>query len=221
MLIHGEMVSLRTPSAYPRAVTVLDDQGMNELIDLGTVWAAVWPALVIALLRVGDVSLNVFRTVLVVQERRLFASLVAATEASVWLTAAGIVFADLSPVRVAGFVTGVALGTAAGIEVARRLRLGMTTVRIYADATRLDHDGMPAELGRRIAAAIHAAGHGATVFRGTGYAGPVDMVLSTVRRRAADEVVEIARSVDVSTFAAIDNSLHPSPLAMQGPIARV
>ncbi len=189
--------------------------------DLAAIWAALWPALVIATLRITDVSLNVFRMVLVVQERRLLAALTAATEASVWLAAAGIVFSDLTPVRIGGFVVGVAVGTAAGIEVARRLRLGMTTVRIYADATRLDDDGMPLELGRRIADAIHRTGHGATVFRGTGFAGPVDMVLSTVRRRDAEAVLAVARSVDPSTFAAVDNNLHPSPMAMSGSIARV
>ncbi len=189
------------------------------LADVTAAWALVWPALTIAMLRIADVSLNVFRTVFVVQERRLLAALVAGAEASVWLAAAGIVFADMTPVRVAGFVVGVAAGTAIGVEVARRLRLGMTTVRIYADATRIDDDGR--EPGTVIAQEIRMAGYGATVFRGSGLAGPVDMVLSTVRRRDADKVLTIARSVDPAAFAAIDNSLHPSPAVLTGPIARV
>lgn len=175
-------------------------------------WSLLWPALVIALLRVGDVSLNVFRTVLVVQERRLAAAIVAGIEASVWVTAAGIVFTNLTPIRIAGFVIGVAAGTATGMEVARRLRLGMTTVRIYADATRLGQDGAPLNIGHVIAREIRTAGFGATVFRGSGLSGPVDMVLATVRRRDADKVLEIARTVDPSTFAAVDNSLHPAPV---------
>ncbi len=193
---------------------------MDQLLtQIGSVWALVWPALVIALLRVCDVSLNVFRTVFVVQERRLLAALVAGTEATVWVTAAGIVFADMTPVRIAGFVVGVASGTAIGVEVARRLRLGMTTVRIYADGTRVDDEGR--QLGHVIADAIRDAGHGATVFRGTGLRGPVDMVLSTVRRRDAEEVLAIARRIDPATFAAVDNHLHPSPSPLSGAVARV
>jgi hypothetical protein len=36
------------------------------------------------------------------------------------------------------------------------------------------------------------------------------MVLSTVRRRHAEEIVALARSVDESAMAAIDNSLNPA-----------
>jgi uncharacterized protein YebE (UPF0316 family) len=203
------------PSLLAREITVFE----SLLAELTTVVAVVWPAITIALLRICDVSLNVFRTVFVVQERRLLAALVAGTEAMIWVSAAGIVFADMTPIRVAGFVVGVAAGTAIGVEVARRLRLGMTTVRIYADATRFDDDGIG--LGEAIADAIRRDGHGATVFRGSGLAGPVDMVLSTVRRRDAEAVLERARSIDPTTFGAIDNSLHPSPSVLSGTVSRV
>jgi len=197
---------------------------MDQLVaDLAShvvaVWSLLWPAITIALLRICDVSLNVFRTVFVVQERRLLAAASAGAEAAMWLTAAGIVFADMTPVRIAGFVVGVASGTAIGVEVARRLRMGMTTVRIYADAHLAGPDGRPP--GHVIADAIRAAGHGSTVFRGSGRDGPVDMVLSTVRRRDADEVLAIARDIEPTAFAAVDNSLHPSPAVLSGTVGRV
>jgi uncharacterized protein YebE (UPF0316 family) len=197
---------------------------VNDLLthlDVPALWTAVWPAIAIALLRIGDVTLNVFRVVFVVQERRLLAGLVAGAEAGMWLAAAGIVFADMTPVRAVGFVIGVASGTAIGVELTRRLRLGMTTVRVYASAAEVDEDGRPFERGAAIARAIHAAGHGATVFRGTGYRGPVDMVLSTVRRRDAEAVLAIARSVDPAAFAAIGESPHPAPAAASLSAGRV
>jgi uncharacterized protein YebE (UPF0316 family) len=178
-------------------------------------WAAVWPALGIALLRIGDVTMNVFRMVFVVQERRLFAALASAGEASMWLSAAGIVFANMSPLRAVGYVAGVAAGTAIGMEVAKRLRLGMATVRIYADATRTDEYDLPLQMGHRIADAIRGAGFAATVFEGHGLRGEVHMVLSTVRRRHAEQVVSIARGVDATAMAAIDNSLDPAAVPAQ------
>jgi uncharacterized protein YebE (UPF0316 family) len=194
---------------------------MELPVDLAAVWAAVWPALTIALLRIGDVSLNVFRTVFVVQERRLLASLTAGAEASMWLSAAGIVFASMTPVRAAGFVVGVATGTAIGVQLTSRMRLGMSTVRVYTDAERVDVDGRPLDLGERIADAIRAAGHGATVFRGRGYRGEVDMVLSTVRRRDADAVLAIARRVDAASFAAVDNAIQPAAVPAASTAGRV
>jgi uncharacterized protein YebE (UPF0316 family) len=189
--------------------------------DLTSVWAAVWPAVAIALLRIGDVSLNVFRTVFVVQERRLLASLTAGAEAGMWLSAAGIVFSSMTPVRAAGFVVGVATGTAIGVQLTSRMRLGMSTVRVYTDAERLGVDGRPLDLGERIAHEIRVAGHGATVFRGRGYRGEVDMVLSTVRRRDAQAVLAIARRVDGSSFAAVDNAIQPASAPAASTAGRV
>jgi uncharacterized protein YebE (UPF0316 family) len=183
--------------------------------DVTVLWAAVWPALGIALLRIGDVTMNVFRMVFVVQERRLLAALASAGEASMWLSAAGIVFANMSPLRAVGYVAGVAAGTAIGMEVAKRLRLGMATVRIYADATRTDEYDLPLQMGHRIADAIRGAGFAATVFEGHGLKGEVHMVLSTVRRRHAEQVVSIARGVDATAMAAIDNSLDPAAVPAQ------
>lgn len=179
--------------------------------DLAATANVVLPALAVMLLRMTDVSLNVFRTVFVVQERRGLAALVAGLEAATWLAAAGIVFAGLTPVRAAGYVAGVAAGTAIGVEVTRRLRLGMATVRVYAKTEGLDENGQPWTSGSDIARAIHAGGFGATVFRGSGREGPVDMVLSTVRRRDADKVVHIARTIQPTAFAAVDNSIDPAP----------
>jgi uncharacterized protein YebE (UPF0316 family) len=183
-------------------------------LDLAVLWAALWPALAVAGLRAGDVSLNVFKTVFVVSERRGLAALFSGLEAALWLSAAGIVLADVTPLRFAGFVIGVASGTSIGVTITRALQLGMVTVRVYADADPVDEVGRPLEpAGPRVARAIHAAGFGATVFRGTGFSGPVDMVLSTVRRRHADRVLEIAQQVEPTVFAAIDNSPHPAPAA--------
>ena len=174
---------------------------------LPRLWTLLWPARVIAGLRATDVSMNVFRVVFVVQGRRGLAALAAGLEAGTWLAAAGIVLADLTVWRAAGFIAGVAIGTAVGVELTARLRLGMKTVRIYVpvhddDEHRLD--------GQDVARVLHLAGYRATVFHGTGYQGPVDLVLSTVAYRDAEQVLDLARSVAPRSFAAIDNSPHPA-----------
>ena len=186
-------------------------------VDLAAILAAVLPAFGVALLRIGDVTMNVFRMVFVVQERRLLAALASAGEASMWLSAAGIVLTNITPLRAIGYVVGVAAGTAIGMEITRRLRLGMCTVRVYVDADAEDEHGIPLELGWRVATAIREAGYAATVFRGHGLHGEVDMVLSTVRRRHADDVVSVARGVDGTVMAAVDNALSPAlPAATTG-----
>lgn len=174
---------------------------LSELVPPGTsLWDALWPALVIALLRIGDVTLNVFKTVFMVSGRRVLASLFHAVEAGVWLSAAGIVFADMTPLRALGFVVGVAAGTYLGMIIIQKLRMGMVTVRVYVDAT------ADLGVGVTLARAIHEAGYGATTFDGEGYHGPVQMILSTVRRRDAERVVDVVRQIDDTVFVAFDNA---------------
>lgn len=186
-------------------------------------WTLVWPALLIALLRTTDVTLNVFKTVAIVQGRRLAAPILQGAESLMWLLAAGIVFAEMTPIRVTGFAVGVMAGTVVGMEIVRKLRLGMVTVRIYAsastrsDRTRADDPGSEdhtASLSRPriVLEALHNAGHRATVFRGEGREGPVEMTLCTVRRREANEVMELARQVAPDAFVSIDNDLHPATM---------
>lgn len=178
---------------------------LSQLVPEGTtLWGAIWPALAIALLRIGDVTLNVFKTVFMVSGRRVLASLFHAIEAGVWLSAAGIVFADMTPLRAFGFIVGVAAGTYLGMIIIQKLRMGMVTVRVYADATR------ELDIGVRLAKAIHDAGYGATTFDGEGYRGPVQMVLSTVRRKDAEMVMDVVRSIDSEVFVAIDNAPQPA-----------
>lgn len=176
-------------------------------IDLSTLWPTLWPALAIAGLRAADVSMNVFRVVFVVQGRRWLAATAAGLEAATWLAAAGIVLSDLTWLRAAGFVFGVAMGTAIGVELAAQLRLGMKTVRVYVH---VEQDADHLLDGHDVARVLHHAGYRATVFRGTGYDGPVDMVLSTVPYRDTDLVLGLARSVAPRSFAAVDNSPHPA-----------
>ncbi len=189
-----------------RAVRTLEDTVLDWLPDPMALWTALWPALAVAGLRAADVSMNVFRVVFVVQGRQALAATAAGTEAGIWLAAAGIVLLDLTWMRAAGFVAGVALGTAIGMELTARLKLGMKTVRIYVHV----EEGAGHLDGHDVARALYHAGHRATVFRGTGYQGPVDMVLSTVRFRDAEAVLRLARAVAPTAFAAVDNSPHPA-----------
>lgn len=170
------------------------------------IWAVLWPAVTVTALRAADVSMNVLRVVFVVQGRRMLAATAAGVEAGIWLAAAGIVLSDLNWSRATGFVAGVAIGTAVGVQLTAMLKLGMKTVRIYVH---VESRESPRD-GHDVAGVLHDAGYRATVFRGTGYQGPVDMVLSTVRYREAERVLALARSVAPTAFAAVDNSPHPA-----------
>jgi hypothetical protein len=47
------------------------------------------------------------------------------------------------------------------------------------------------------------------------------MVLSTVRRRDAEAVLAVARRVDASSFAAVDNTIQPAATPAASTVGRV
>jgi len=181
----------------------IDASGQEVAATMASLWAIVLPAILVALLRIIDVTLNVFRTVFTVNGRKGLAALAHGMEGAVWLAATGIVLSDLSVAKTVGFVAGIMLGTLLGTTIVEHLRLGMVTVRIYADASHLDGSGA------RIADAIRDAGFGATTFTGEGMTGPVKMVLSTVPRRKATAVMAAASAVSPEAVVAVDNEFQP------------
>lgn len=162
--------------------------------------SAVVPLLIVAGLRVIDVMLGVFKTTAIVSGKRPAASAFASTEAIVWATAAGIVFADLTPLRILAFALGVGLGTWIGMIVVHHLRMGMVTVRAF----------LPAPGGHVAAELVRDLGFGATVFDGHGRGGAVQMVLSVVRRREARQVADAIRAWDADTFITVDSEPGPA-----------
>lgn len=177
-----------------------DDTPLRLAADI---WVVIAPALLVAALRITDVTLNVFRTVFTVQGRKALASVFHAAEGGVWLTAAGIVLSDLTLPKTIGYLCGLALGTLLGTSIVERLRMGMATVRIYCDNS---HEP---GAGAAVAAIIRAAGFAATTFEGEGLNGPVTMILSTVPRRRISAVKAAAESVTDGLVIAVDNDLQP------------
>ena len=185
---------------------------VSDVFTLGQLTAllpALLPGLLVALLKAADVLLGVMKMSNVVAGDRRSATLFAAGEAAVWLSAAGIVFAEPTPARSIGFVVGMALGTWGGMLAVHLLRLGMVTVRVFVPL------GEDRELaGHATAASIRAHGYGATLFEGWGHRGRVDVILSVVRRREAQRVCDAARLAEPAAFVAVDNA--PGPGSMIG-----
>jgi uncharacterized protein YebE (UPF0316 family) len=174
-------------------------------IEIAGWFQLLWPALLVALLRIGDVTVNVFKVTCVVNGKRLAAAGFAALEAAIWLSAAGIVLSNLTLVRGLGFVVGVATGTWIGMLIVDRAKVGLVTVRVFVSAA----EGRELA-GHVIAERIRRQGHGATLFEGWGQKGAVHMVLSVVKRRAAAEVVSLVERTDPDAFVAVDNTPGPT-----------
>lgn len=173
------------------------------------------------------------------QGRRVPAAAFATIDAALWLTIAVAIIANPTIGNIVAYAAGVGAGTWVGLWILNgKLKIGIVTVRIYARGTGYDttasstpddptepasdtteSEGPPDSLtmtaephsgtGHPIAAAIRHEGFGATVFDGHGRHGPVQLVMSSVKRKYAGQIVDLAHRLDPDAFIAVDN--HPAP----------
>lgn len=188
------------------AVVALGGVALARVLLPPEFWSALGQLALVGGLRALDVCLSVFKVTFTVSGRRVAAGTAAAAEAAVWVVAAGIVLDGLTPSRIAAYAVGVGAGTVLGMAIVRALRLGTVTVRAFVPVTDCP------SAGEELAAAFRSRGAGATVFRGHGRDGDVDMVLSVVRRREALELSRLAARINSRATIAIDND--PAPGSM-------
>lgn len=161
-------------------------------------WELLWPALVIFVLRVIDVSLGTLRIILTIQGRRTLSSVIGFVEVSVFITAvASVVQGPMDPLRIVAYGGGFAIGTFLGVTIDRKLALGDVVVRIItADFERL----------REV---LTAGGFGVTLVEGKGGRGTlVGIVFSVCHRRRLGEILHHIRTVDQNATVTVQEIRH-------------
>jgi uncharacterized protein YebE (UPF0316 family) len=143
--------------------------------------------ILIFFMRVCDVSLATVRMLFIMRNAKVWAPLIGFFEVLIWLMAAGTAIQHLSsPWHVLGYAGGFAAGNLVGLWLEERLAFGFASVQVFTPAQ-----------GADLAAAIRMYGHGVTEIQGRGRDGPIDLILSVVRRR------------DLPTLKALVNDLAP------------
>jgi uncharacterized protein YebE (UPF0316 family) len=167
-------------------------------------------AALIFLLRCTDISIGTVRMIFAVEGRRLLAVVCAFGEATAFIVGAGIVLADLTdPIRIVGFSSGFAAGTALGITATRSINLGMATIRIVSPHGPIG-----------VADALVEAGFMVNVFDGHGSNGPIRLILMNVRKRQVPRVMEIVKPWVEQCMVTVGDdpvapSLYPGPASLR------
>ena len=156
---------------------------------------ALLPALLIFALRICDVSVGTLRVVLLVNGRRLPATMLAFVESCIWVFAAAVVFADLKehPERMFAYAAGYATGTLVGMTIEQFLAFGQQLVRVI---TRKTQDNMKELLA--------AEGYGVTSFCGEGIGGPVEQLVIAIPRRRRKHLLQLVHQIDPQAFITVE-----------------
>ena len=156
------------------------------------VWLA---ALVIVVLRIGDVSLGTLRTIAVVQGRLKVSVLVGFFEVSIWFVAVASALQGISDnwLLALAYAVGYAAGNAVGICLDRWLALGTVEVSLISR-----------ENGPTIAKALREQGRKVTTFVGEGRDGPNVMLYAICPGRSLEKMMRAVREIDPNVVYTVD-----------------
>jgi uncharacterized protein YebE (UPF0316 family) len=145
-------------------------------------------------LRIVDVSLATTRMLLAMRNARLLVPVIGFFEVLVWIFAVGAAVQHLDSVwHVAGYAGGFATGNVVGLWLEERLALGLASIQIFSR-----HGGV------ELAEGLREEGFGATEFTGQGRDGPVEVVLTVVRRRHIRHVMAHVDRWDPDAFVSVE-----------------
>jgi len=153
-----------------------------------------WLAFFIFLAEMCVVTLGTMRIIFVARGRKFLAPLLGFFEILTWLFAISQVMQHLdSPACYLGFALGFTLGNFLGILIETKLALGMTAVRV------ITKDNPEALIER-----LRQADFGVTSIAGEGATGPVQIVMTIVKRRQLQTVLALIEAHAPQAFYAVD-----------------
>jgi uncharacterized protein YebE (UPF0316 family) len=147
-------------------------------------------------MRIADVTLGTFRTILVVQAKKYYAAFAGFTEVLIWIFAMRYIVEHMdNTYNLIGYAMGFGLGNILGITLEEKIALGYVQVNIiskyYTD---------------QIAMALRKAKFGVTILPAEGGSGGMAVLVIIIRRRDLKSAKKIIESIDKDSFITIQHS---------------
>lgn len=151
---------------------------------------ALGSALLIFVLRVGDMSLDTLRMLFVMRGHKGLAWLSGFLQSLLFVIAFSSVLSNLdNPLNIVGYAAGFATGNVVGMLIEARLAIGYTHLRIISSRR-----------GNMLAEKLREAGYAVTEIAGRGKDGTVNILSCSVQRKNADAVLQVVQQVDPEAF---------------------
>lgn len=151
-------------------------------------------ALLIFVLRIGDVSLGTLRIGFLVRGRRRLAGLFGFFESLIWLVAAAEVLSNLDSIwQFLAYAAGYATGTMMGVSIERWLAMGTSLMRIVATLDTPD-----------TAAALREAGYYVTELNAKGRDGDVRVSFTVLPRRREQAALRLINEINPQAFVTFE-----------------
>lgn len=147
-------------------------------------------ALLIMLMRISDVTIGTFRTLLVVQSKKYLAALAGFVEVLIWIFAMRYIVQHMdNTLNLVTYAMGFGLGNLLGISLEEKVALGFVQVNI-----------MSLHATDKIADQLRSAKFGVTILPAEGASGGLAVLVVIIRRRDLKSLMKIVESIDNKSF---------------------
>ena len=144
----------------------------------------------IFLLRVGDMSLDTLRVLVVMRGRKGIVWLLGFFQSAIFVLAISSVLQNLdNPLNMIGYAAGFATGNVVGMLIEERLAIGHINLRIVSSRR-----------GAAIVDRMRSEGYAITEIPARGKDGTVSLLTASVLRRNVDRVYKIVNAIDPEAF---------------------
>lgn len=153
--------------------------------------------LFIMFLRIGDVSLGTFRTIMIVQGKKYHAGFIGFIEVTLWIFAIRTIFTQLDSLwNIAGYSTGFMIGNMLGIWLEQKIGFGFIQLNIIS-----------MNASEKVAETLRKMYFGLTILPGEGMQGKVNMIVSVVQRKNQKKIIKLVQEVDPNAFISIQSAI--------------
>jgi uncharacterized protein YebE (UPF0316 family) len=140
------------------------------------------------------VTISTVRIIFISRGRKVLAPVLGFFEVSIWLFAIGQIMQNLSNVGCyLAFAGGFTVGNFLGVLIEKKLAMGHVVVTII---TR--------KVAGELAESLRQAEYGVTTMDGRGLTGPVEIVLTVIKRRELEHVIALVRDFDPRAFYSVN-----------------
>lgn len=150
----------------------------------------------IMFMRIADVTLGTFRTILVVNAKKIPAAITGFFEVLIWIFAMRYIVEHMDEtVNLVGYAVGFGLGNLLGITLEEKVALGYVQLNIISR-----------HLTDKIADDLRRSRFGTTILPAEGGSGGMAILVVIIRRRDLKMVQKIIDGIDPKAFVTIQHS---------------
>lgn len=151
--------------------------------------------IIIFVSRIGDVTLGTLRHVMTARGHKNISPILGFFEVLIWIVVVSQIMKQANNFACyIGWAAGFAAGNYIGLRIEERIALGLQIVRI------ISHQNCAA-----LVTMLQKANHGTTVLDAHGSKGPVKVILTIVKRKNVDTIINLIREHNPEAFYSVED----------------